>query len=198
MATEKTVRIPLKQLEDIVPFETLDEIFAHDLASVEEEIPRYVFLDMDGVLSTTKSLRQYSKNFHENFKDGDVYDGRLTVCTQSLNRFKDFLGETGAKVVLSSSWRLSEPGFAEASGLGFEIVDSTCSFRHGFRGMEVEHFLMTHHRRKLVQFVIIDDESDFFDHQRKFHVHTDEDYGFTRQAKYRAKYILENMSYLVP
>ncbi len=77
---------------------------------------KIIFLDIDGVLALMhKEHDEYGSLFHEDF----------------VNNLKKIIDETGAKIVISSSWRKS--GFIEMlnmwkfRNLPGEIIDTTCS-----------------------------------------------------------------------
>jgi hypothetical protein len=100
---------------------------------------RLIFLDIDGVLGHFGS------------------DGRLDPrCIAELDQL---IAETGAHVILISSWR-ETIGLAEsrrrlaAAGFRGRIADATPSFPHRTRSDEIEAFLIGYPSQR---FVILDD-----------------------------------------
>ena len=55
---------------------------------------KVIFLDIDGVLN--------SEEYYESFPDGEFIPPIDPVCVERLKRIVD---RTGAKLILSSSWR---------------------------------------------------------------------------------------------
>ena len=101
---------------------------------------KVVFLDIDGVLS---------------------FDA-VTIDIPSLKRLKRILDETGAKVVLSSAWRIFPDGRDQVKealkSIGHDMLD--CTPEDGpTRGAEINQWLREH--PEVENFVIIDD--DYFD-----------------------------------
>jgi hypothetical protein len=105
---------------------------------------KVIFLDIDGVLNceTTRNPRNLPY----------VVDPKL------LRRFKRLLDRTGAKVVLSSTWRYDPAGLFAARHAGIPFVDVTPDMPRRPRRDEVLAWLSDHPRVK--RYVIIDDEDD--------------------------------------
>lgn len=107
---------------------------------------RIIFLDVDGVLNTAASFER---------RHGDVVD---PACVARFNRLID---ETGARVVLSSTWRLAR-GFRTVLrdlGVRANIVDRTPYFTDGRRrGHEIAAWLAAN--PGVTSYVILDDEDD--------------------------------------
>ena len=119
---------------------------------------KVIFLDCDGVLNT-----QFSKSFF----------GRYVGCDDDkLERLKRIVDATGAKIVVSSTWRLDISrgnGNFNASGIyqylldnlkryDLEVYDITpeCSYHRTLRGTEIRKWLEEH--PEVTEWVVLDDE----------------------------------------
>jgi hypothetical protein len=108
---------------------------------------KVIFLDIDGVLncSSTPNPRKFPY----------VVDKRL------LARLRRLLDRTGAKVVLSSSWRLDPVGLYAAKHWGIPFIDICPDLPKSPRSTEVLKWLRTH--PNVTRYAIIDDEDDELD-----------------------------------
>lgn len=137
---------------------------------------KVIFLDFDGVITTMKS--------------------RWNLCKEKMELVKEIVDKTGAKIVISSSWRhstlestldyITTLGNAFVHNVTFlmpeDVVGVTdriyyhkCSDKkkheyHVCRGVEIEHYLYEHPEIK--NYVILDDDSDMLLSQRKHFVKT--------------------------
>lgn len=152
---------------------------------------KIIFLDIDGVLNVIPQGRdEYGAIFHKHFEEN----------------IKLIIEKTGAKIVISSTWRIS--GFPimkemwEKRGLTGEVVGITPNFMHQMgttlcRGKEIQEFIDNHN---VIRYVIIDDDSDMEDHQMEYFVKTsenrdhedcvDDGYGLTLRCAEKAIDIL--------
>ena len=121
---------------------------------------KIVFLDIDGVL-----------NCSDDFKRIKHTDG-LCLSPQKLNRLRRILRETGAKIVLSSTWRRHEDAMDFLNANGIHWIDKTPASFSGMRGREVSEWL-NKHGSEVESYVILDDNDDFFDSQKPFFVKTE-------------------------
>jgi len=130
-----------------------------------------IFLDIDGVLNThnhlVKQVEQDSIN---------SYQAQFNFCPESLANLKQIVEETDAKIVVSSTWRISyrcvydDPHrkFWKAIiknlasiGIHKRIIGITPSLKDTrIRGEEIKAWLSNH---QVDNFVIIDDDSDMSD-----------------------------------
>ena len=108
---------------------------------------KIIFLDIDGVLNCDKTRNPRKFPY--------VVDPTL------LARLKRLLKATGAKVVLSSSWRCDPVGLLAARHWGVPFVDVCPDKPKSARGQEMLEWLSQH--PKVTRFVIIDDEDDGLD-----------------------------------
>jgi len=117
---------------------------------------KVVFLDWDGVINTAKSRADYF-----DFESIDM------AC---LKRVSEICKYTGAKVVITSTWRklYSQEQFAyslDLEGLEYplEVIGMTpVSVKNRQRGFEIEVWLRDYSARfeDDIQFVILDDDVD--------------------------------------
>lgn len=106
-----------------------------------------IFLDIDGVLNCkdTPNPRKFPY----------IVDPKL------LKRFKRLLERTGARVVLSSTWRYDPAGLFSAKHGGIPFVDVIPDMPKKPRRDEILTWLKRH--PKVQRFVVIDDEDDELD-----------------------------------
>lgn len=162
---------------------------------------KVIFLDIDGVLNVCYPEHdEYGRIFHPNFVDN----------------LKRVIDETGAKIVISSTWRYGGlqrmKDLWEKRNLPGEVIDITpdCNdlFNEGSfvfldqieRGHEVEYWLNEH--PEVERYVIFDDDNDFLPHQRGNFVRTgnninhpdalDIGYGLTNECANKAIRILNS------
>ncbi len=127
---------------------------------------KYLFLDIDGVLNH----QEWYERTWEKRKKQEVkypYCEFDPLCVERVNRI---LNETGAKLVISSSWR-NDPYLSDTFkevGLPTEF-DKTMNYYQASvmgletRGQEINYYLTkgTGCMNKNVRYVIIDDDNDF-------------------------------------
>jgi hypothetical protein len=157
---------------------------------------KIIFLDIDGVLNVIpQGHDKYGSQFHKHFEEN----------------LRDLIKRTGAKIVLSSTWRMSGLSVIQemwkVRKLAGEVIDITPCARwmeddeiegHD-RGYEIQHWL---DRNTVKCFVIIDDDTDMLPSQKNNFVKTsdntdhedciDAGYGLTKQCVERAVAILNN------
>lgn len=122
---------------------------------------RVIFLDIDGVLNSGAYIKRLNDLFDrpENQMDPEA--------VQKLNRLTDL---TGAKIVVSSTWRLAFLRQAngldmlqrcmKAYGITGEVIGMTFNDAWGTdrRGQEIQDYL--DNNPNIEKFVILDDDSD--------------------------------------
>jgi hypothetical protein len=108
---------------------------------------KVIFLDIDGVLNCDHTTNPRKFPY--------VVDKKL------LARFKKLLSRTGAKVVLSSSWRLDPVGLLAAKHWGVPFIDVAPDMPKKTRRDEVLAWLSKH--PNVIRYTIIDDEDDELD-----------------------------------
>jgi hypothetical protein len=108
---------------------------------------KVIFLDIDGVLNSDQTPNPRKLPY--------VVDRKL------LQRFKRILKNTGAKVVLSSTWRYDPAGVFSAKHHGISFIGVTPDMPHRPRRNEILAWLKKH--PKVVRFAVIDDDDDDLD-----------------------------------
>ena len=152
-----------------------------------------IFLDIDGVLNYSEWYVSDRNPGNLNGQEGDIDP----MCVERILRI---VKETGAKVVISSDWRISWEGTLirlERMGLTRDIViDKTPELiwqqisrdelsvydDDGFcyaysRGKEIDMWLEAH--PECTTYTIIDDRTDFTDEQEPHFVHINSYRGIT-------------------
>ena len=161
---------------------------------MEENKFKIIFMDCDGVINSTSFYVSDRNPGNINGQEGEI-------DPECVNRVLRICEETGAKIVLSSDWKLSWPGARiRLENAGFPkglIIDKTPSlislrvltkedymrddsnefvYNHS-RGREIDMWLEDH--PECTNFCIIDDRTDFTEEQQPHFVHTDSFRGIT-------------------
>lgn len=122
---------------------------------------KVIFLDIDGVLNSRAYIQQV----------GDLFDDpKHQIDPLAVTRLNFLTKTTGAKIVVSSTWRLAfykEPNglvllqeCMSGYGITGEVIGMTGNDAWGTdrRGQEIQDYLWNH--PEIEKFVIIDDDSD--------------------------------------
>lgn len=147
---------------------------------------KVIFLDIDGVLNNRKSMNAAFN--HAVFPTGN--NMCHTVDPDCVARLKKLVSNTGASIVVSSTWRLFMDevyrAFKWCKWDDVPIIGKTAKF--GARGAEIDAWL--EHNPEVTQYVILDDDS-FDIHQKTHFVKTMHEFGLTDDDCKNAQYILE-------
>jgi HAD domain in Swiss Army Knife RNA repair proteins len=108
---------------------------------------KVIFLDIDGVLNCDKTRNPRGFPY--------IVDKKL------LARFKKLLQRTGAKVVLSSTWRCDPVGLFAARHYGVPFIGTCPDKPKNSRRRELLAWLKAH--PKVTRFIVLDDEDDDLD-----------------------------------
>ena len=111
---------------------------------------KVIFLDVDGVLN--------SDEYFDRIQNLDIEGIESEIDINKVKLLKKAVDTTGAKVVLSSSWRYTKNALALKKLLadyGIHITDSTPVVEHK-RGLEIRTWL--ENNNNVENFVILDDE----------------------------------------
>lgn len=166
---------------------------------------KVIFLDIDGVLNVEvfinafweccrlmKLARPEAAALRLEMMQ-DEY-GNL-FCPTATRNLAWLIEATGAKIVISSTWRLNGLHVMQSMwkhrGLPGEVIDVTprivmaredkqreATFAERTeRGFEIDHWLKNH--PEVESFVIFDDDNDMLDGQKQRFIQTDERYGIT-------------------
>lgn len=118
---------------------------------------KVIFLDIDGVLNSDEYL--------DKVKNSDIQGIERDIDVEKVKLLKRAIDETGARVVLSSSWRYTRNArYLKELLANYEIrVDST-PYIQDIRGLEIKKWLSEN--QGVEDFIILDDEIfDSFDEE---------------------------------
>ena len=167
---------------------------------------KVLFLDIDGVLNTKWWYTQINKNTPKD-KYGYAFD------PNAVANLKKILDETGAEIVISSSWKSF--GFSELEemwqdrrlpGKLIGITPNSVSdemllnadLEHmelfSIRGMEIKEWLSKHGKR-VSHYVIIDDIDNMLQEQQPHFVWINPEVGITEGNAVQAITILNHFQY---
>ena len=157
---------------------------------------KIIFLDIDGVLNHDNWY--VSKRYQDMQWDED---NELDIDPKCAERINKICEQTGAKIVISSDWRISWYGTLmrlQRGGVNTEyIIDKTPELLWinipGFdksRGSEIETWL--NFNLDINNYVIIDDRTDFSEKQKEHFVHVNPYCGITDNDMINAINILNN------
>lgn len=139
---------------------------------------KVLFLDVDGVLNTSKSK------------------SILALSRPKLRLLNKIVDETGCEIVLSSTWRKVEEATFHLiktlryRGLRINSYTPIISTEDVLRGDEIRAWLINH--PEVEKYAIVDDNSDFHLNQLPHLFQTDMDYGLTNTIAYRIIYHLNH------
>lgn len=155
---------------------------------------KIIFLDIDGVLNSNSILSEYIPEI-----DGEYYPYQPHL----VDNLNSILKRTGAKIVVSSTWRLGESVerlqyLLTHMGVKGEVIGKTDSYRDKFvvRGNEILKWIQDNerllgcHYYDFYDYVIIDDDSDMLYSQRDNFVHIQGEEGLTKEYAEQAIEIL--------
>lgn len=146
---------------------------------------KIIFMDVDGVLN-------YTKWYVDDRNPGNLYGQEGDIDPECVRRIVNICKRTGAKIVLSSDWRIDKNSIGRLERAGFPeglifsqtpeliwtLFNSPTSTEDYSRGREINMWLTEH--PDTYNYVIIDDREDFSDEQKRFHyICVDSDNGFT-------------------
>lgn len=148
---------------------------------------KLIFLDVDGVLNNTIDSDRHYYN-----ERGYFYSPN---CVKVFNKV---IEATGAKIVVSSTWRLGRTveelkELFAWMGVKGEVIDKTGRNSSGIRGVEILEWMRERddiHSWNFKNYIIIDDDSDMLLWQKDNFVHTKGTIGITEQDVEKAIRIL--------
>lgn len=152
-------------------------------------------MDIDGVLN-------YTQWYISDRNPGNLYGQEGDIDPECVARILKVCEVTGAKIVLSSDWRIDKGAIPRLEKAGFPkglICDQTpeliwtclnnVNLYDYSRGKEINLWLDTH--QDIYDYVIIDDREDFTDEQKRLHfIHVNPYIGFTDENMNKAIEIL--------
>jgi hypothetical protein len=131
---------------------------------------KVIFLDIDGVLNSVESAMALG-GYPYLLDQIELFDNVALGLIQRLVR------QTGAKVVISSTWRKTHDVAEFEPALVIPVIGKTCNSRSGRRGEEIAVYLEGN--PQIENYVIIDDDSDMLECQLDNFVKTSGLVGFT-------------------
>ncbi len=147
---------------------------------------KIIFLDIDGVL-----------NYSKLSADDVIRTPSGTLSKRAISLLNKLTDDSGAKIVISSTWRLDPSNSAKQSlilaGVTGDIISTTpngCSMC--IRGNEIRQWLVGNraiincYASDFKDYVILDDDSDMLYWQRNNFVLVDSSVGLTQNIIYRA------------
>lgn len=110
---------------------------------------KVIFLDVDGVLN--------SDEYFDKTKSLNMQGIEEDIDIEKIKLLKKAINETGARVVLSSSWRYTRNGQQLKELLSnYQIYVDSTPFIQNKRGLEIKQWLLEN--QNVEDFVILDDE----------------------------------------
>lgn len=151
---------------------------------------KVIFLDIDGVLNTPEYQKKQFKKWKKGTgKTRDEF-GYL-FCPEAVNNLEYLVHVTGAKVVVSSSWRIKGLDYLRQMfkhrNILVEIIDVTPELNSVDRGVEIQEWLSN---EEIERYVILDDDTDFLPEQKRYFVNTPDKDGFNWKCMVKAIKIL--------
>ena len=162
---------------------------------------KIIFLDIDGVLNHEAF---YKERYEKRYEEGAIAHPYSEIDIKCVEHLNNLCSETGAKVVISSTWRHSGLDYCkdvlEFHGFKGEIIDITPLCRCGLcvRGNEILKWIKDNEEKigdryyNFTEYVILDDDSDMLYWQRNNFLLIDRFVGLTMGDVFRAKKILNN------
>lgn len=148
---------------------------------------RYLFLDIDGVLNSERTVAAYGKLTHCGRVKHDMLAGKPLAPMWddiSVKLIQAAQAEIGFSIVISSSWRMffSVSDFHTIFDLyGWDtrgIIVGKTGESPGSRGVQIKEWLTTHGKFPY-SYCILDDDSDMLPEQSPFFVQTSFKNGIT-------------------
>lgn len=141
---------------------------------------KIIFLDIDGVLNSPLYMI-HSK------------EGSRSLDPVNIKALNGLIARTGAKVVLSSTWRYNSTPEAmtellQEKGFAYDIHSFTPDTRSACRGVEIKMWMDAHVESfvNFHEYVILDDDSDMLWEQRENFILCPQDTGLTPNLAYKA------------
>ena len=189
--------------------------------SQERELHRFLFLDIDGVLTTIRHADFLIDNDEDEYDEYEAIFDPETVAnlTYIINKVSD------VKIVISSTWRFKGwdwlnrmwekrqmPGklFSITPVLDFisfkklmDQSDHQSTFPYGIKGLEIDEWLKQNVKREdLYYYAILDDDVYFLTHQAQYAAFCNPFNGLTKELAERVIEILhleyeEEMNHII-
>lgn len=164
---------------------------------------KVIFLDIDGVLNSQLFYEKKSQDDRCEEK-AEIHFYEKMIDKDAVELLNKMVAETGAKVVISSTWRKGKniewlQNVLKSRGFRHEVLDKTpvlwlsknCESNITVpRGVEIMAWLKDHPEVK--RYVIFDDDSDMLFWQKENYFRVDGYCGLTPNLVYRATRYLNN------
>lgn len=144
----------------------------------------YLFLDIDGVLNSLRSVHALGKYPHSHEPSQLPYFDKI-----ALGLIQRLCEECEVSIVLSSSWRKGVDHIAVGKTLELPIRHATPEL-DGCRGDEIAHWLAEFFDPTADRYAIVDDDSDMLPEQRANFVKTSHNNGLLWENYLELKKIL--------
>lgn len=147
---------------------------------------KVIFLDIDGVLNRLGSIEQ-QRTIH-------TFQGFVGFEPELVERFNNLVSETGAVIVLSSSWRNSKNWRSDMFQNGLNIkklIDRTPHLPGKIRGYEIDAWLKVH--ANVENYVIVDDDNDMLPWHGRHMFQTNYASGLTIEIAEKIKTFLNEL-----
>jgi len=135
----------------------------------ESKTMKVIFLDVDGVLNCSS--------------EGPVIHSVYDICFKRLDMLKQIVEQTGAVIVVSSTWRFAKMDrLTEVlESVGMEAFGSTIVSHDDPRHEEIRAWLM---ENEVEKFAILDDDDDAFIRDKPdANFRTTWEFGLTNEVK---------------
>lgn len=139
---------------------------------------KLIFLDLDGVLNSYDNMRAMTVLNEDRAMDqwhNHWFDGRTVMW------LKYILNNTGARIVITSTWRHSAhfDKMWQSRHMPDVVISRTPRSVHGFRGEEIDVWMSRYGKEKIQSYLILDDDRDMLPEQWPYFVQTKGDFGIT-------------------
>lgn len=160
---------------------------------------KIIFLDIDGVLNS----QSFYKIRYANKKEGQQFTYMDEFDQDAVKRLNAITDETGAKIVVSSTWRKSRTvgelrSLFKKVGISGKVIGKTPYLSYDSkdysnsvpRGAEIKTWMemnkgMLGCKIPSVRYVILDDDSDMLYWQRDAFFWCDNEFGLTNNIAYK-------------
>ena len=160
----------------------------------------YIFLDIDGVLSTFRFIDYQVKNHECAHEDADLnFD---PICMKNLKLLMSYMNNP--KICISSSWRNSNTGLKdielnlELYNIIFDKLYETPDLSKSSRADEIHKFITDNYIDIRLSNIIILDDEDIIGHDlEKFHIKCDDYNGFNKECLKKAAELIDKNRRLI-
>lgn len=159
---------------------------------------KFVFLDIDGVLNSEYFYSLTASGDRSLVCESNLLDSytKENIDRKAVERVLRICSETGAEIVLTSSWRLDNQCFYRLLPTGMVIHRQTPSllWKYGTtccRGQEIDEYLKKFPSER---YCILDDDTDMLEYQLPHFIQIDSCFGLTDADAERAIDMLGKIS----